>query len=138
MKKNASNGGKVILAVVAVIAVIIGVIYLTGGIKQLTAPFRGETQEKEITEADGRYRISAYEEFYDLNAQIEAKNTQICDMKSNTSLPADQRETNVLALTNKRTELVNEYNADARKEDTRAKFKASDLPYELPAEAPSC
>lgn len=129
---------KIALSVIGVIVVIIGIIYLTGGIKYVTAPFRGEVQEREVTEADGRYRISAYEEFYDLNAQVDAKNTQICEMKSNTSLPVDQRETNVLALTNKRTDLVNEYNADARKEDTRAKFKASDLPYELPATVPSC
>lgn len=130
--------GKIFLGVLAFIALVIGLIYLTGGIQQLTAPFRGETQEKEITEADGRYRIDAYEKFYDLNAQVESKDTEICTMEANTSLPKDQRETNVLALTNKRTELVNEYNADARKEDTRAKFKASDLPYELPKEVPSC
>ena len=129
---------KALLAFVAAVAIIVGLIYLSGGISMLTAPFRGEVAEKEITEADGNYRISAYEEFYDNNARVEALNTQICTMKANTSLPDEQRETNVLALTNTRTDLVNEYNADARKTDTRAKFKASDLPYELPAEAPPC
>ena len=132
------TSSKVLAGLAVVIVLLIGAIYLTGGIKQLTAPFRGETQEKELTEADGNYRIAAYEEFYDLNAQIEAKEIEICAMKSNTSLPVDQRETNVLALTNKRTELVAEYNADASKTDTRAKFKASDLPYTIEKEAPSC
>lgn len=123
---------------IAAVAIIVGIIYLSGGISYLTAPFRGEVAEREITEADGNYRISAYEEFYDLNAQVEALNTQICTMKENKSLPVDQRETNVLALTNTRTDLVNEYNADARKTETRAKFLASDLPYELPREVPAC
>ena len=123
---------------IAAVAIIVGIIYLSGGISYLTAPFRGEVAEREITEADGNYRISAYEEFYDLNAQVDALNTQICTMKENKSLPVDQRETNVLALTNTRTDLVNEYNADARKTETRAKFLASDLPYELPREVPAC
>ena len=123
---------------IAAVAIIVGIIYLSGGISYVTAPFRGEVAEREITEADGNYRISAYEEFYDLNAQVDALNTQICTMKENKSLPVDQRETNVLALTNTRTDLVNEYNADARKTETRAKFLASDLPYELPREVPAC
>lgn len=125
--------GFTILAIVAVLALGLGLMYATGWLQRLTADFRGETAQIEKVQADPNFRIAAYEAFYDRFGRIEALEQQICTMKD-ADLPEDQVSTNVLALTNQRIDLIEKYNADARKEDTRANFLASDLPYEITSE----
>ena len=123
--------GRLIGAVVLFFVVVIGIVFIAGGASWLTAPFRGAVEQREIVQADGRYRIAAYEKFYDDCAAVQALEDQIAAMKANKSLPESQRETNVLALTNARNTLIRNYNADSRKADTIENFKASDLPYQL-------
>lgn len=117
----------VIAAIVAVLLVV-AVVY---GIRWVTADARGASDAREQTRADGTYRIAAYEQFFDDCAAIQALEDQIETMKADKSLPASQRDTNVLALTNQRNTLIRGYNADAQKSDTRGHFLASGLPYEI-------
>lgn len=126
-----SGVGRLIGAVILFFVVIVGIILISGGASWLTAPFRGAVEQREIVQADGSYRIAAYEKFYDDCAAVQAVEDQLAVMKENKSLPDVQRETNILALTNMRNTLIREYNADSRKADTIENFKASDLPYQL-------
>lgn len=107
------------------------------GLKWVTADVRGAGDAREQTRADGTYRIAAYERFYDDCAAIQALEDQIATMSGNESLPADQVETNVLALTNQRNSMIRQYNADAAKHDTRGHFLSSTLPYEIDPEEES-
>lgn len=130
-RTGAAGAGLYIGLVLLVLVIAATVVFVFGGFSRLTANFRGETEVREKTLADGDYRIAAYESFYDQCAAVKAIEVQLDNMRADKSLPKDQRATNVLALQNKRAQLIEEYNADARKTDTRANFLASDLPYEL-------
>lgn len=127
MKRNV---GAVLLGLVLVVGIIVAMIYGGGWLQRITADFRGETAQIEKVQADPNFRIAAYEQFYDRMGRIDALEQQICTMKE-ADLPQDQTATNVLALTNQRIDLIEKYEADASKEDTRANFLASDLPYEI-------
>ena len=137
-KQDAKAGGYgllwLVIGVVVLGALVVGGTFFFGSISKSTADFLGGVSQTEKVKADGNYRIANYERFYDMDAAITSLAQQVCVMKANTTLPADQRETNVLALTNQRITLVNQYNADARKNDTRANYLASDLPYEQESE----
>lgn len=133
-----SQAWKIALGCLAAVVLVVALIFVTGGISRGTADFRGGTEVKERTVSDGKYRIASYEHFYDLNASVEALNKQICTMQSTNSLPASQRETNILALTNQRIAAVEQYNADVQKAETLGQYKANDLPYQLTQETPSC
>lgn len=127
---------------VALVALILGSIYGVGWIKQITADFRGETEQKEQTIADGSYRIAAYEHFFDLCAAVQTKEASIAALESElTSDPSQSRteqiNASITALVASRADLINQYNADATKEDTRANFHSSDLPYRLDTETES-
>lgn len=119
-----------ILGIALFVGVILALIYGGGWLQRLTADFRGETAQIEKVQADPNFRIAAYEQFYDRMGRIEALEQQICTMQE-ADLPENQTATNVLALTNQRIDLIEKYESDASKEDTRANFLASDLPYEI-------
>lgn len=113
------------------------VIYLTGGVKQITASFRGETAEKERTVADGAFRVTSYEKFFDLCSAIQAKEARIrnteaqLDRMKDTLTPFDEERLNgaVLANQNQRAELITQYNAL-----TSNKFRSAYLDAGLPTD----
>lgn len=126
----------ILLSIVAIIAIVLTVIYGGGMLKRFTADFRGETSQIEKTEANADYRISAYDQFYDKCMSVKSTESKIKNLADELEhTKKEQRKdilnTSITASKNKRAEMIQSYNADARKEDTRAKFKASDLPYEL-------
>src|SRR5699024_6135465 len=102
----------------------------------MTADFRGEKGEIEQSRADADYRINAYDQFNDKCAGIQTLESKITNLSDELEETEDEQRKSVLntsitASKNKRAELINDYNADARKEATRGQFKASDLPYEI-------
>lgn len=125
------------LLLVAVIFII--AVYGFGFLQRGTADFRGETGQIEQTKANSNYRISAYDSFYDSCASVKSLETKIKNVEEELEeVEESQRKTtlntSITAMKNKRAELIESYNADARKEATRGQFKASDLPYELKIE----
>lgn len=130
---------KVLIGIGVFVGVMISfliIIYSTGHLQRWTADFRGETEQIEQTEANSDYRISAYDEFYDKCASVQSTESKIKNLEEELDDEDDSQrqttlKTSITASKNKRAEMIQGYNADAKKEDTRAKFKASDLPYEL-------
>ena len=118
-----------------VVVLVLGAGFL--GIRWLLAEPTGATEAREQTIGSGSYRIAAYDRFYDDCAA--AVTTQQSLTTAQAAAAAEgidpgrqaQLDANVTALTNLLNQQVNQYNADTRKEDTRANFLASDLPYEL-------
>ncbi len=131
-----SNLVKVVGVVVAVIVLLVGLFYLSGAISIFTAPFRGEVDKNEKVEADGDYRIAAYDEFYKLCSSVQSKNDQINILQLEMNTTTDetrkaQLQSAITAQQNTKAELVNEYNSKAAGEYTKGQFRDSDLPYEI-------
>lgn len=125
-----------VLGFVAIVAIVLALLFTTGLIQRGTAEFRGETKQIESTKANSNYRIAQYEHFYNLCASVKSLESKIENMTDELStVDETQRKTvlntSITASKNKRAELINQYNADARKEGTMAQFKSSDLPYSL-------
>lgn len=100
-----------------------------------TAEVRGQTGVRERTQANGAYRIAAYEHFYDLCASVQADEQTMAALREEaaTATPARKAQiaATVTAVRANRAQSITQYNADARKTTTAANFKASDLPYQL-------
>lgn len=124
------------VSIVLIITTILVSVYGGGFLQRMTADFRGETSQIEQTQADANYRISAYDQFYDKCSGVQSLESKIKNLTGELEATDEEKRKSVLntsitASKNKRAEMINEYNADARKEATRGQFRASDLPYEL-------
>lgn len=142
IREGAKASGVFIVSALAIFVVAILIasmaIFGWGFFQRSTADFRGKTGQIEQTKANPDYRISAYDHFYDLCASIQAEEDQIGNIQkrpaggtTNGGFTQQQKDSILLAHQNSRAELIREYNADARKADTLAHFRASDLPYEI-------
>lgn len=134
--RDAARGFRwtVVAGVLGILAVLIlgaMAVFGFGFFARTTAEFRGETEAREQTVADGGYRNASYEQFYDQCQAIVAIERKIARMQADTSLPESQRATNVLAQQNIRDDLITEYNADAAKSATVGQFRADDLPHRI-------
>lgn len=123
-------------AVIGVLAVVvvIGLVFL---LRWILAPASGALQEREKTVGNGDYRIAQYDHFFNLCAATQTTQQNLADAeKAAAAKDVDQTrqaqlDANVTATRQTFHELVNQYNADARKADTAAHFRASDLPAQL-------
>ncbi|MFJ5262551.1 hypothetical protein ACIQAC_19000 [Streptomyces sp. NPDC088387] len=126
-------GGIVGLAVLYVVGV-----FAFGGAGWITAPFRGEADERENTVASGEFRQSTYEEFFDLCEAVQNAEGTIQalqdERKTASETRASQIDQSITALKVTRIESVNDYNSKAAQEH-RAPFRDKDLPYRLDAAA---
>lgn len=144
-RDTARFSGKVILAWIAAVVFVLLMAFIvmiaTGVFKKETADFRGDVKATEQVQADGRYRIQAYDKFFNDCASIQSKTQQIKQAEEDLALasgdPAAERDarTTLRALRNQRTEAINQYNIDARKAGTLGQFRDSALPYSISADA---
>lgn len=134
------DGARIVLWSVAVVVLIaflyiIGA-YAIGGASQITAPFRGKTAEKNLTEADGAFRVTSYGRYFDLCASVQAKEGKIrninkqLDRDGLSEVRRQQLEDAVLANENQRTELIAQYNGLTSNKFNSA-YKDKGLPYNL-------
>ncbi|SMF85977.1 hypothetical protein [Streptomyces sp. Amel2xC10] len=126
--------GIAVLAVLTLIAIL-----AFGGVSQLTAGFRGETDKKNRTVGSGAFRIATYEEFFDLCASAQAAEAAIknAEKELDTEQPADrqaQLRQVITAQSNIRAEAITTYNSKATQEH-RGAFQDADLPYKLDIDA---
>lgn len=110
-----------------------------GGAAWSTAPFRGAAEERERTVGSGAFRVSTYEEFFDLCAAVETKEDEIGALQDEldtkpSEYRTEQITTSLTALRAARSELVNDYNAKSRQEHRKA-FKDAGLPAALSTDA---
>lgn len=103
--------------------------------KAETAVFSGKSAaEVQIESAPSR--IANYNSFYDQCAAIQGYEGAIKAQEANIILgmPADERARTLTVITGikaQRSRAIAQYNVDARKQYTAARFKASDLPFQL-------
>lgn len=134
-----SGAIKLSLAIAAFILLILAVTFVSGSMSIITAPFRGEVEKNEMIEADGDYRIAAYDNFYDMCTDAQSLQEQIENQEQAIELTDDpeQREKLMagrLGMQQQLASVVNKYNNQSQQDYTRGQFKDSDLPYELDTE----
>ena len=126
--------GAVVGGVAAVLALVVGVWALT----VVWAPWKGAGDVRKQTQGSAAFRIASYDHFYDLCGQARALQqnaaiTRSLIRKANDPSEKARQETNLQSQRNQLNELVNTYNADARKTTTAGQFRSSDLPFTLDA-----
>ncbi len=127
-----------ILTLIIIFAFIIAIGVASYGISWVAAPFQGMLEKRQEVQS-GDFRLYSYEHFYDMYASAKAYTQKIENQKIRLENTEDKEERrkirrNLNGLRNKRTEVIQEYNSDARKEESRGQFRAKDLPYKLEKE----
>ena len=125
MFKAIFTGVGLIITVVAVIAVAILIAIF---LPRLLAGPVGETEKVLITNT-GAFRIQGYEKFYDLQEQIVATDTKLSGYPSEGLNIRDAKDCR--SLLGIRANLVADYNASARAQETTGQWQAADLPRTL-------
>lgn len=110
-------------AVVLIVAAVLGSIF----IPRLLAEPTGRT-EQIVSVNRGNYRTTAYELFYDLDAQITAIDTKLQAYPADPADMGERERTECRGLLQKRAGLVAEYNAAANQELTVGQWRSADLP----------
>ena len=127
--------GIVILAIVVLIAMIFG----GWAFRYFTAPIQGRVDAEQRIES-GTNRIQQYNKFFDLCANAQTTQTSLQTQKdmleSMEGKEAERIRSNVAGMTAQLARTVNQYNVDARKDYTAARFHDSNLPFQLNASQP--
>lgn len=122
--------------VLATLVLVLLIAVAIAGIRWVTAEPRGQLAAREQIQSAGS-RIAAYNHFFDLCAAVQAQEAALAAQYAALSgAVGDERErlrANVAGLTAQRARSIAQYNADARKSYTIGQFRASGLPFELPA-----
>ena len=101
----------------------------------LAAPAGKVGAEIQIESAE--HRIVAYNHFFNLCAGVRSTEAALEAQFIQLNLTDDgfqkiRIQTNITGLLSHRSQKIEEYNANARKNYTEAQFRDSDLPYQLP------
>ncbi|GAA2107765.1 hypothetical protein [Streptomyces synnematoformans] len=118
----------------AALLYVVGV-FAVGGAAWFTAPFRGEVDARERTEGSGAFRITSYEEFFDLCTAAQDAEDQIAALTEELDTqPPEERvtriNTSITAARAARADAINDYNSLAAQEH-KAAFHDADLPARL-------
>ncbi|MGW3285340.1 hypothetical protein ACWDR3_11935 [Streptomyces sp. NPDC001002] len=116
---------------------VIGV-FVFGGPAWITAPFRGDGDERGKSDTPAEFQQTTYEEFRDLCGAVQNAEGTIQALQEERKSASETRtsliDQSITALRATRIESVNDYNAKAAQE-LRAPFRDRSLPYRLDAAA---
>lgn len=110
----------------------------TWAFRYLTAPIRGSVNAEEQLESAAS-RIARYDYFFDLCASVQRQKAQLAAQKERLSSEPDGKiksrvRANIAGIKSQVAGSVAQYNAESAKSYTSARFKASNLPYQLTVE----
>ncbi|WP_328772509.1 hypothetical protein [Streptomyces sp. NBC_00286] len=138
VREGARTGAWITSCIVVLVGLYLIGTFVFGGAGWITAPFRGEAQERENTVGSGEFRQGTYEEFFDLCEAAQNAEATIQALSQERETASDARmsqiDQSITALRATRIESINDYNAKAAQEH-RAPFRDEDLPYRLDADA---
>ncbi|GAA2289709.1 hypothetical protein GCM10010415_71450 [Streptomyces atrovirens] len=138
LREGARTGTWIVCGIVGLAVLYAVGVFAFGGAGWITAPFRGEVEERERTVGSGAFRLTTYEEFFDLCEAVQNAEGTIRVLQQERGSASDARKTqidqSITALRATRIESVNDYNTKAAQEH-RAPFRDKDLPYRLDATA---
>lgn len=119
--------GFFILGIILLVAISLG----TLAWRYYTAEVRGTVGAQEQIES-APSRIQRYQEFFNLCQSIQSKEDAIDNLRSNSSMNEQYKDSAITANQNARATLINEYNSKSAQSYTAARFKASNLVYQIP------
>lgn len=124
-----------IVVILLLVVLTVVSVFAFGWGQRLTASFRGETAEREMTQADGRFRLATYEDFYQLCTAAQNSEAQIKSLEEELETdPPESRVTQInsslTAVRASRASSINEYNSKAGQEHREA-FHSNSLPERL-------
>lgn len=138
IREGARWGARSVAGVIGLAVLYVIGAFAFGGAAWITAPFRGEVDERENTVASGEFRQTTYEEFFDLCEAVQNAEGTIQALEEERETASKTRtaqiDQSITALKATRIESVNDYNSKAAQEH-RAPFHDKDLPYRLDATA---
>lgn len=138
LREGARTGTWIVCGIVGLAVLYVVGVFAFGGAGWITAPFRGEVEERERTVGSGTFRLTTYEEFFDLCEAVQNAEGTIQVLQQERGSASDARKTqidqSITALRATRIESVNDYNTKAAQEH-RAPFRDKGLPYRLDATA---
>ena len=133
MKYLKLTGG--ILTVIAALILLAGALF---GWQWVTAPFYGKLDKRQTVQS-GDFRLYSYNHFYDACASIasdqqslQAQKDMLSRSDSISQRQLERIHTRIAALKGQIAREIEQYNADARKEESMGQFKAHDLPNSIP------
>lgn len=136
MKSAMAIVGTTILSLAVIIGLAIGVFFLQQQVRRWIAPVEGETERIEAVNSV-EFRMRAYNHFFDLCVSVQnAEQTIDNAFDTLEAVRPDVRFYNTYVLNfnaakQARTNGVNQYNADARKDWTEGNFLDEDLPWQI-------
>jgi hypothetical protein len=115
------------------LAIIVFIALALGGLawRYYTAELRGRVDAQEQIES-APSRIQRYQEFFNLCQSIQTKEDAIDNLRANSTMDEERKGTAITANQNARAQLINEYNSKSAQSYTAARFKASNLAYQIP------
>lgn len=127
------------IAVIVVVAIVLGIAIMAffgiGLFSNATANFRGNVAVHKQVNANGNYRIAAYNHFFDLCQSVQTTEAAINAIKAQEAGDTGQNladdKSDLTANVINRASLINQYNADASEQYTQGQFLASNLPAHL-------
>ncbi|QFR02105.1 hypothetical protein F9278_44820 [Streptomyces phaeolivaceus] len=138
VREGARLGAWAVAGVIGLAVLYVIGAFAFGGAGWITAPFRGEAEQRENTVGSGVFRQSTYEEFFELCEAVQNAEGTIEVLEEERKTASETRTTqidqSITALRATRIESVNDYNSKASQEH-RAPFRDKDLPYSLDADA---
>lgn len=128
---------KKMIALYVVLGILVTVL-ITGGAwawKYYTAHWSGKVDAEQKIES-GNSQISNYNHYFDLCSVAKTRQQSLKTQKNLLEMAEDSKEkirvrSNIAGLESQLNRSINQYNVDARKEYTMARFKDSDLPFQL-------
>jgi predicted negative regulator of RcsB-dependent stress response len=125
----------VVIGMIAVAVFAFLSIYVFGSVQNTTADYRGRTDARERTVADGAFRIGTYEQFFDLCQSVQTSEAAIRNAQKELDTdPAADRKAQlqqvITAQSNIRAESITTYNSKASQEHRQAFLDAA-LPARL-------
>lgn len=124
-----------VVALVALVGLAVGGVYLASWYSKTTANTRGETQQREANQGNGAFRQATYEQFFDLCQSVQSAEAKVDNLKTQAAQSTDEYEKqrlglSITAVMNSRADAVTQYNKLAA-EKHRQQFLDSNLPYRL-------
>lgn len=124
-----------VVAMVVIAAIVVAV----WAIRYYTAPIEGRVGAQERIQSAPN-RIVQYDHFFNLCAGVRADEASLDAQTEQLKATTDEFQrtrvqTNITGLIGHRAGLIEQYNANARKDYTAGQFRDSDLPYQIPVTA---
>lgn len=122
---------KIFGAIIAVISLLVAISLGGYAWRYFTAPIKGKVGAEEQIES-APSRIQRYEEFFGICQSVQTKEDAIDNLRANSTMDQERKGAAITANQNARAALINEYNSKSAQAYTAARFKASNLIYQIP------